>query len=325
MTNPAAGALPPQPLVSVVMPVFNAERHVETAVRSVLASDLQEIEVLVVDDGSSDRSLEIIRSIEDSRVVPVRLTASGGPSRPRNVGIAQARAPYVALLDADDLMKPDKLSSAWSALERHPQAGLAFADFERIDDAGRLLEASTLNDYAVFRALPSEPAGGDWLLIRQGEFARGLLFENFIGTSGVVLRKSLLTQVGTFDETLTFSEDRDLWFRLAHCCDALYRDTIGHSYRVAPGSLSFRPGANQARNRIIALRREKERWDSQAERRQVDRLIAENLAAVAYDHRLSGRRLRAFNGFVQALATSADGRYIRGALASLIPGTRKNP
>jgi len=130
--------------VSVVMPVHNAERHVESALRSVLASDLREIEVIVLDDGSTDRSLGIVRSIDDPRLQSIILEASGGPSRPRNIGIARARAPYVALLDADDLLKPDKLSTAVAALDRHPQAGIAFADYERIDDAGALLESSTL-------------------------------------------------------------------------------------------------------------------------------------------------------------------------------------
>ena len=73
--------------------------------RSVLASDLREIEVIVLDDGSTDRSLAIVRAIDDPRLQIISLEASGGPSRPRNIGIARARAPYVALLDADDLLK----------------------------------------------------------------------------------------------------------------------------------------------------------------------------------------------------------------------------
>ena len=99
----------------------------------------------MVDDGSSDASLAIARSISDPRLTVVTQPPSGGPSRPRNVGIGRARAPYVALLDADDLMKPDKLSSALAALDQHPRAGLAFGDYERIDREGRLLEPPTLH------------------------------------------------------------------------------------------------------------------------------------------------------------------------------------
>ena len=304
--------------VSVVMPVHNAERHVESALRSVLASDLREIEVIVLDDGSTDRSLAIVRSIDDPRLQSISLEASGGPSRPRNIGIARARAPYVALLDADDLLKPDKLSTAVAALDRHPQAGIAFADYERIDDAGALLESSTLAAYTGFQGLKSLPASDGWRLIRQPDFARGLLYENFIGTSGVVLRKSVLDRIGTFDEKLSYSEDRDLWFRLAHDCDALYHDRIGHSYRISEGSLSLRPGSHQARSRIETLQREKARWNSAQERRQLDRLIAENLAAIAYELRRSGRRFASTGKFLQALATAPERRWLRGALGSLL-------
>jgi len=312
--NPTADAA----RVSVIIPVHNAERHVEPAVRSVLASDLRDIEVIVLDDGSTDRSLAIVRAIEDPRLQIISLEASGGPSRPRNIGIARARAPYVAPLDADDLTKSDKLSTTVAALDSHPQAGIAFADYERIDEAGALLERSTLTAYPSFQGLKSSSATNGWRLIQQPEFARGLLYENFIGTSGVVLRKSVLDRIGTFDEKLSYSEDRDLWFRLAHECAALYHNRIGHSYRIAPGSLSLRPGAHQARSRLEALRREKARWHSVPERRQIDRLIAENLAAVAYEYRRSGRRFASVRMFLQALATSPDTRWLRGALGSLL-------
>ena len=147
----ATRASPRDPRASVVMPVHNAERHVEMAVRSVLASDLEDIEILVLDDGSTDRSLAIVQGIDDPRLQVMALKASGGPSRPRNLGIAHARAPYVALLDADDLMRPDKLSTSVAALDAHPKAGIAFADYERIDDAGALLEPSTLAAYPRFQ------------------------------------------------------------------------------------------------------------------------------------------------------------------------------
>ena len=317
----AAGGAAGVPRVTVVMPVHNAERYVEQAVRSVLASDLRDLELLVLDDGSTDRSAAIVRAIEDPRVQLISLKASGGPSRPRNHGIAQARAPYVALLDADDLMKSDKLSRAVEALEAHPQAAIAFADYERIDDDGALLQGSTLTGYPQFQGLKSSPAANGWRLIEQPEFARGLLYENFIGTSGVILRRRTLEEIGTFDESLSYSEDRDLWFRLAHRCAALYHAGIGHSYRIAAGSLSLRPGSHQARSRIETLRRERARWGPSAERRQVDRLIAENLAAVAYEYRRSGERLASVRTFLQALAVSPDARWLRGALGSALPFT----
>jgi glycosyltransferase involved in cell wall biosynthesis len=304
--------------VSVVMPVYNAERYVEMAIRSALASALDEIEVVVVDDGSKDRSLEIVTSIADPRVVIVRLRPSGRPSRPRNVGIARARAPYVAFLDADDLIKPDKLSATVAALDRHPEAGFAFADFERIDAVGEVIAPSVIVGYPVFSTLASVPVGDGWYLIPQAELARGLLYENFIGTSGVVLRKQLLTEIGPFDDSIVYSEDRDLWFRLSHCCSALYSSRIGHSYRTTPGSLTYGSAVRNARHRITVLRREKNRWKDRSAHRQLNRLIAENLAAIGYEQRRHHRRLRSIVMFIQAFATSPQVRWLKGFLGSVV-------
>jgi hypothetical protein len=98
-----------------------------------------------------------------------------------------------------------------------------------------------------------------WRLIPRSELERGLLSANFIGTSGVVLRKNVLSEIGAFDESLRYCEDRDLWLRLAHPCSALYREQIGHSYRLAAGSLTYKPTVRTARDRITVFRREKAR------------------------------------------------------------------
>jgi glycosyltransferase involved in cell wall biosynthesis len=310
--------MPDRVRVSVVIPVYNAERYVEASVRSAMASDLSELEIVIVDDGSTDRSAEIVRQIEDPRIVLIQLRASGGPARPRNVGIERARAPYVALLDADDLIKPDKLSSAVAALDRHPEAGFAFADFEQIDADGRILQSGVIARNRTFRELASEPRDDSWRLIPRTELERGLVGSNFIGTSGVILRKSVLSDIGVFDETLVYSEDRDLWFRLAHRCSALYREQIGHSYRVAPGSLTYKPTLRTARDRVTVLRHEKARWKSRCERRQLDRLIAENLAAIGYEYRRSRNRFRSVASFLQAFVTHPDVRWMRAVVGSLV-------
>jgi glycosyltransferase involved in cell wall biosynthesis len=306
--------------VSVVMPLYNAEKYVKSALGSALASDLRELEVIVVDDGSRDASAAIVAAIDDPRVTLLRTTPpSGGPSRPRNTGIARARAPYIALLDADDLLKPHKLSAAIAALERHPQAGFVFGDFERIDAQGALLEASTLAGYPVFQSLAAVELQPPWRLIPQAELARGLLYENFIGTSGVVMRKELLDEIGGFDETLVCSEDRDLWFRAAHHGAALYCNEVGHSYRVIPSSLSHGPVIRNARCRIAVLQREKARWTDAAARAQVKQLITENLANIAYAYWRSRRRFAAVLLFLQVFARSGQLRWLRGAFGSLLP------
>ena len=305
--------------VSVVMPVHNAAAYVGAAVRSALASDLRELEVIVVDDGSQDHSASIVAAIADPRVMLLRTPPSGGPSRPRNIGVTHARGDYIAFLDSDDVLKPGKLSAAVNALDRHPQVGLAFTDFESIDEHGKLLRKSVLHEYMAWPTLTSGSAEDDWHIVRQAALARALVYENFIGTSGVVLDKRLLADVGGFDESLRYSEDRDLWFRIAHRCDALFCSHVGHAYRVRPGSLSDSSQMRNAKARISVLYREKSRWErgERAIHRQIDSLVATNLAAIAYEER-DHNRLRAMAMFARAFALSPRLQWLRGLFGSIL-------
>lgn len=305
--------------ISVVMPVHNAAAYVEAAVRSALDSDLREIEVIVVDDGSQDDSASIVAGIDDPRVMLLRTPASGGPSRPRNVGVTHASSDYIAFLDSDDIIRPGKLSAAATALDRFPQADIVFTDFESIDEHGALLCESVLREYTAWPTLTCEHAEDDWYLVRQATLARALVYENFIGTSGVVLRKQVLADLGGFDESLRYSEDRDLWFRIAHRCNALFCNRVGHAYRVRPGSLSAGSKMPNAQARISVLYREKSRWErhERAIHRQIDFLLATNLAAIGYEER-HRNRLRAMALFARAFALSPRPRWLRGMIGSVL-------
>jgi glycosyltransferase involved in cell wall biosynthesis len=307
------------PQVSVVIPVYNTESYVSAAVRSVLDGGEPDVEVLVVDDGSTDGSLAAARAIDDPRVTVISTAASGGPARPRNIGIARARAPYVSLLDSDDLLKPGRLSASVAALERWPAAGFTFGNFERIDTDGNVFETSFTYAYPVFRGLRSQPAGDDWRLIPRTELARGLLYENFIGTGSVVVRRQLLRELGPFDESIVYCEDLDLWFRLAHRCDALYSPHIGYSYRDRPESLTYQVRTRGARDRITVLQRERRRWSGHAARRQLDHLIALNFAGIGYHEREQQHHLRSMAMFASALAIYPDRRWLYGMLGSALP------
>jgi glycosyltransferase involved in cell wall biosynthesis len=310
-----------RPQVSVIIPVHNSERCIEMTIRSALASRDIDLEVVAVDDGSTDQSAEIIRAIDDPRIVLLRTPASGGPARPRNIGIAHARAPYVALLDADDLLKPDKLSAAVAELDRHPEAAFTFGDFETIDGEGRTIKPSV---HVGKRALGELAAGGralenGWRLITGSVLRRALLDHNFIGTSSVVLRKSVLASVGVFDETLVFAEDNDLWFRLAyHCTHALYWEKVGNSYRIAPGSLTFEATARDRWDRITVFRREKQRRQDRSDRARLDTKIAQDFARLGYLYRRRSERWRAATAFARALLIRPSLLWLRALVGSLV-------
>jgi glycosyltransferase involved in cell wall biosynthesis len=304
--------------VSVVIPVHDAEADAEGALRSALQSHLRELEVIVVDNGLKDRSTGIVASLSDSRATAVRLRPGRGPSRARNVGIARARAAYVALLDPDDLIKPEMLSAAANALDQHAEAGFAFGDFERIDAASKVTRRSATADFRGLRTLPPVPLEGHWHLIPQAQLARGLLHENFIATSVVVLRKQLLTEIGPFDESAEYAADLDLWFRLAHRCGALFWDNVGHSRRDRPGRLRDAAHVQSAADRISVLGREKSRWTDRSARRQLDRRIALDLAGMGYEERRRRHRLRSIAMFAHAFRTFPDARWLRAMLGSIL-------
>jgi hypothetical protein len=162
------------------------------------------------------------------------------------------------------------------------------------------------------------PLADGWSFIAQAELARGFLYRNFISPSGVMVRKSALETVGTFDESLAYSEDLDLWFRLLHHAGALYCERVGHSYRRAAGSLTYRPSVGKERDRITALRRERARRAAPAERRQLDRLLAEAQASMGWEYRRSHQRLHAAAAFAQALRRQPRALWMRALLGSLV-------
>jgi glycosyltransferase involved in cell wall biosynthesis len=307
-----------EPRVSVVIPMFNAERYIARAVGSALSSELQDLEILVLDDGSTDGSREVVRTFTDPRVTLVPLPASGGPARPRNIGISHSRAPFVALLDSDDLLKPDYLASAVIGLERYPQAALAIADFEKIDVSDAVLQTSVHSaDHAVLN-LVRQHLDSTWQLLSPTELQRGLLIHNFIGTSGVVLRKTAISEVGPFDESLVFAEDHDLWLRIAHRFGALYRDAIGHSLRIRPGSMTFDLTVRSRQDRIEVLSRERRRRTINAERKQLMSMIAEDFTKLGYLYRRRRERVRAAAAFARAFVRGPSLVRMKALVGSLV-------
>jgi glycosyltransferase involved in cell wall biosynthesis len=191
-------------LVSVVCPAYNCERFIEPALDSVFAQSHRPIEVIVVDDGSTDSTAELVKGYHEVRYLN---QTNRGPSAARNCGIRAARGEFVAFLDLDDLWIPEKLAKQVAALESCPEAGLSFSDMRLFDSAGQ----DRLTMFQKYR-LTAEYFGHDSVVDRA---VAKLVTVNFIPTSSVLARKSALTQVGGFDEQFRKSEDWDLWLRIA--------------------------------------------------------------------------------------------------------------
>jgi len=205
--------------VSVVIPVFNGAPFVAKAVASVRAQGHGDVEILVVDDGSTDGTQEVLKHLEQSDGIRWFQRSHGGPARSRNFGIEAARGHYIALLDCDDVWLPGKLAAQLAIMRARPEVGLVHTDFDVRFEDGTLEERVTARSSR--EPMVQAFAGGHVAL-----------------PSTLLIRKSVLDQVGRLDPELYGSEDSDLTIRLFRvtsfeCIDQVLVTKLqrGHGYR----------------------------------------------------------------------------------------------
>ena len=211
-----------RPRISVILPAFNHAAYVSQAVRSVLDQTYADFELIVVDDGSTDATPDVLAQLSHPGMRVVR-KLNAGLSGARNTGLRETTGPLVTFLDADDYFLPDKLEVLTEYLEHHPEIGLAAGLATFIDGSGNRIAAPETSPNPL--RLPE------------------LLFENPVCVSGILLRRSWLERVGTFDEGLSACEDYDLWLRLAAAgCRMAWVDHPVVAYRVHPGQMTSQAG-----------------------------------------------------------------------------------
>ncbi|MGA9379390.1 MAG: glycosyltransferase family A protein, partial [Phormidium sp.] len=125
-------------LISVIIPVYNGEKTIRETIESVLNQTYKNFELIVINDGSQDATLEVVSAIEDQRL-KVFSYSNAGLSASRNRGIFQANSEFITFLDADDLWLPDKLESQFNALQNNSEAALAYSWTNYIDESGKFL------------------------------------------------------------------------------------------------------------------------------------------------------------------------------------------
>lgn len=189
------------PKVSVVMPVYNGERTVGKAVDSILQQTFTNLELVIVDDASTDNTWSILSGYaeRDSRVVLERNPTNRGVAHTRNCGLGLARGEYIAVHDADDVSAPHRLSIQVAYLDTHPQAGAVGSPARRIDANGRVLSTTSVpGDPQVIRAL--------------------LLLQNPLIHATGTIRHHLLKQLNGYRPYVT-TDDYDLWWRLSRLAE----------------------------------------------------------------------------------------------------------
>lgn len=237
------------PCVSVLMSVYNGERHLEDAVESVLRQTFRNFELVIVDDGSTDSTPGILASFaaRDDRVVLVRNDCNLGLTRSLNRGLALARGEYFARQDADDVSLPERLAYQVKLLDRRLEIGLVGTWTERIDGEGHSLGV---------RPMPTRPTHIRWQLI----------FANPFVHSSVMFRRSLLEAAGAYNESLKYAQDHELWVR--------------YSYRALAANIPVPLVKFRRHDESISSREGKQQWAIHEEttQRNVERLMGKAIS-----------------------------------------------
>jgi GT2 family glycosyltransferase len=268
------------------MPAYNAARTIDAAIRSVLSQTRGDFELIVVDDGSSDDTVDRVqRFASDGRVQVIRQRNSG-PGAARNRAIRSGRGQYVSMLDSDDLWLPEYLETMAAILDRDSELGFAYTNAWVLDDATRRIRKTSAMHYQhPPRDPPRDPAAFLELLLRRG---------NFVFTSTTV-RREVLERVGLFEAALMPAEDYGLWLRIVASGFGAARTATNLAvYRKHPGSLSTN-----------------ERAILEGERASVCRILEEFDISV-HAQRLAHARLRRLDDL---LAAHGEEKGLRPALA----------
>lgn len=207
------------PLISVIIPLYNSEKTIRETLESVFQQTFSDFEIIAVNDGSKDSTLDIITSIQDPRL-KIFSYPNGGISVSRNRGLSHAQGEFIAFLDHDDLWTREKLESQLKALQENPQAAVAYSWVDLIDEANQFI-----------RPVPRTR-------VTDNAYEK-LLLSNFVHTaSNPLIRKEALIKVGGFDESITGPDDWDLFLRLAASYQFVTVPQVQILYRMTTGAVS---------------------------------------------------------------------------------------
>lgn len=219
---------PELPLVTIVTPSFNQGRYLEAAIRSVLEQDYPRIEYMLIDGGSKDESVAIIRGYS-ARLAYWESQADRGQAHAVNKGLMRSRGEILSWLNSDDLLAPGVVTRAVQIFQDQPQIDVVYGRLARIDDAGRVLPTPILPKDRI-------------------EFSRETVIgECVVNQPGAFWRRRIMDRVGLLDERLTYSLDFEYWIRMALAGAKFKRlDPVVAYFRLSRGSKTVGQTAAQA-------------------------------------------------------------------------------
>jgi glycosyltransferase involved in cell wall biosynthesis len=274
--------------ITALIPTYNSAQYIRETVDSVLSQTYPIHEVIVVDDGSTDSTQEVLASY-GNRIRYIR-QPNAGPPAARNTGLALATGDLIALLDSDDLWAPKKTELQMDYLQRHPSCGLVYTDMKTFDDSGIIEESVKISRNLTY---PS------------GNIFPQMFYETLFQTSAVLMRKSCIDAVGGFDADLRMGDDYELFLRISRhyemgCVD---EPLILYRQHATQGTRTWGKQLQQGVPwEFLVLKKIVDRYPeifNELGRKEVNRRLSKPYAALAYaclaegDHRNARRLIRA--------------------------------
>jgi glycosyltransferase involved in cell wall biosynthesis len=230
-----------QKKVSVIIPTYNRASFISGTVQSILDQEYHNLEILIVDDGSTDSTKEIVNSLQQkySNILYYENSRVNGPSGARNTGLLRASGDYLAFLDSDDKWLEGHLSLAVQTLEENQNIDVLFGDFKIYNHSGNRYICNFFDQKKVIHLLKKEFINSQMVLLKDNIFI-GLIQENFFHLGSTVIRKVSLGDI-LFDENVKFAEDRDFAIKLYKEKKAIF------SCRLKPAFIMYEHDSNLTR------------------------------------------------------------------------------
>ncbi len=206
----------PSPIVSVITPTYNRADLLPKTIESVLSQDFDDLELLIVDDGSSDNTADVVKEIRirDHRLHYLKLSQNQGIGFARDFGMRNALGKYIAWNDSDDLWLPDKLKTQVEIMEKYPEIEILFGDFWNINHLKGTKKRAFIQ-YQTPMALMGVRHLKEDLYLVEGGIDRAILVDNFIHLQTVLFRARIKKKISGFNDTLSGSEDFEFFWRAA--------------------------------------------------------------------------------------------------------------
>ena len=314
--------------ISVVIATYNRAYIIREALESVLAQTYRDFEILVVDDGSSDRTREIVESYKSDKIRYIRHDHNRGCSAACNTGIKEAEGAAVAFLDSDDTWMPEYLERQASLLCRHPEVGVVFCNTEIRDPSG-----ATPFLMSLMRVFPelvrTNPKAAEHILSARQMYLC-LLEEVPIKPTAAVIRREIFDRVGLFDEAWPSGTDWDLFLRISRVASFGYVDQVLAIQRRTPDATHQKFREKDKLFLLGVFLKEKAALANDGEALEgVNRGICSHYNSLAWTYLQTGRKKKAlstyYRGFTETMQPVLLRKLASAVLRAALTGGAKTP